>query len=239
MQNIASVIEEIQQGNEHLREQFIASNKEKIRRYASFVCKRHLEWQNDDELSISLMAFNRSIDSFNAQKGKNFYPYARLLIRNSLVDYFKSQGKRRTPPTVSLEGDTDSASFQEAAASQHEYVKELERQEKAYEIILFKEELKDFSLTLEVLVKSSPKHGDTRKVLKEAARKVGSEETLTGHIYREKKLPLKEIQLLTGVKRKTLEKWRRYLLSLVLIWTHPELDEMSEYLWGKEASFRK
>ncbi len=238
MQNVTSVIDEIQQGNEQLREEFISSHREKIRQYASFVCKRQLEWQNDDELSISLIAFNRSIDSFDPGHGKGFFPYARFLMKNSLIDYFKSQGKKGNPYTVPLpmEDGEHVTSPALAAASRQEFEKELERREKAYEIALFKEVLGEFSLTLHELVESSPRHGDTRKMLKETACRVGADADLVSRIYQEKKLPIKEIQILTGLKRKSLEKWRRYLLSLVIVRTYPELDELGEYLWGKEPS---
>ncbi len=238
MQNITSVIDEIQQGNEQLREEFISSHRERIRQYASYVCKRQLEWQNDDELSISLLAFNRGIDSFDPGHGKGFFPYARFLIKNSLIDYFKSQGKKGNPLTVPLpmdDGEHATAPFL-AAASRQEFEQEINRRERAYEIALFKEVLGDFSLTLHELVEFSPRHGDTRKLLKEAACRVGAEAELVSRIYREKKLPIKEIQLLTGLKRKSLEKWRRYLLSLVIVRTYPELEELGEYLWGKEPS---
>lgn len=263
MQDITSVIHEIQQGNERLREEFIASSRETIRRYASFLCKRQLEWQNDDELSISLIAFNRGIDSYDPRKGKGFYPYVRLIIKNSLIDHFKSQSKKGNPQTVPLplsltESPARSAEEQTknagtggppaassegaagaAAASLQAYHEEQARQERAYEITLFKEVLAEFSLSLQELALSSPKHGDTRRILKEAARLVAEEKELANRIFREKKLPLQEIELLTGIKRKTLERWRRYLLSLVIVWTHEELEEMTEYLWGKESLHRK
>lgn len=238
MQNITSVINEIQQGNEQLRETFIAANREKIRQYASYVCKRSLEWQNDDELSISLIAFNRSIDSYDPDQGKGFFPYARLLVKNSLIDYFKNQGRKGNPLTVPLYMDNGehAASFALAAVSRQEFEQELSKRERAYEIALFKEVLADFSLTLHELVESSPRHGDTRNLLKEAACRVGAEADLVARIYREKRLPIKEIQRLTGIKRKSLEKWRRYVLSLVIVRTHPELEELGAYLWRKEPS---
>ncbi len=71
MQKISAVIQEIQQGNEHLREEFLTSRKEFIRRYASFVCKTQLDWHNDDELSVALIAFNKAVDTFNPTAGKS------------------------------------------------------------------------------------------------------------------------------------------------------------------------
>ena len=72
MREISAVIQEIQQGNEHLREEFLTSRKEFIRRYASFVCNTQQDWHYDDELSIALIAFNKAVDTFNPTAGKSF-----------------------------------------------------------------------------------------------------------------------------------------------------------------------
>ncbi len=234
MQDIVAVILEIQQGNERLREEFVSSNLEKIRQYASFICRRTLDWQNDDELSISLAAFNRGVDRFDGDRGVDFYPFARQLIKNSLIDYFKSLRKENALEAVSLERESFGSPV-EVSASQREFSRELEKRERAYEIHRFAELLGEFSLTLEDLVRSSPSHRDTREMLKGLARRVGEDNNLVERIYREKKLPMKEIQLLTGAKRKTLEKWRRYLLSLVIIRSCEELDLMGQYIWGMEG----
>lgn len=74
------------------REKFISENKSFIYKVASSICKRKLEWENDDELSIALIAFNKSIDTYNEDKG-NFFSYAKMLIKNALIDYFRKQSK--------------------------------------------------------------------------------------------------------------------------------------------------
>ena len=43
------------------------------------------------------------------------------------------------------------------------------------------------------------------------------------------------MNLLTGAKRILLERWRRYLLSLILIASSEEVEGLAEYIWGKEA----
>jgi hypothetical protein len=49
-------------------------------------------------------------------------------------------------------------------------------------------------------------------------------------IHKYKRLPLKEI---TGARRGFLDKWRKYLLSLIIILTHGEMDSLAEYIRGK------
>ncbi|HHT45849.1 MAG TPA: sigma-70 family RNA polymerase sigma factor [Firmicutes bacterium] len=235
MQDISAIIREIQQGNERLREEFLMSQKEFIRGYASYVCKTRLDWHNDDELSVALIAFNKAVDTYEPAAGKRFTGYAKTLIRNSLVDYFRSRQKSDPTTLSTLDGIEDSLNRLQMAASLNSYLLELDQQERAYEIECLKELLSRFGLTLPALVKNSPRHRDTRDSLKDIALKTAGESMLVERIYREKRLPLKEIQLLTGAKRKLLEKWRRYLLSLVLIASSEEMEGLAEYIWGKGA----
>jgi len=218
-------------GNEDLRERYIASQKDAIRRYASHICRRNLDWSNDDELSIALMAFNTAIDTYDPASGKSFFAYSRLLIRHSLVDYFRKQG--RSGLAVSLGGD-DQLKDQEAAGARHRYQQEMERQERVYDIQFFIETLAEFQLSLDDLVRLSPRHGDTRDRLKGIALKVAGQEKLVQTIYKRKRLPLKEIAALTGTPRKFLEYWRKYLLSLVIVLTREELMSLADYIKGRK-----
>jgi len=234
LQNPEEAIMEIQQGNEALRQELISSYKDFIYRYTSYICKRKLHWENDDELSVALIAFNEALDKFETRRGKNFSLYARVLIKNRLIDYFRKQSD---PPQVSWETQTpEGKTFtREEALSFDNYVKEMEDRDRAFELQIFKETLLAFGLTMAELPDSSPDHRDTREKLKEVAREICKNEELVKKIYKDKKLPLKEIQALTGMKRKTLEKWRKYLLSLIIILTNPDLGILSEYIGGKEA----
>lgn len=237
MTQLSVIICQIQKGDESLREEFIAKQKEFIRSYASFVCRRELDWNNDDELSVALLAFNRAIDTFNPVDRGNFLTYARVLIRNSLVDYFRSQQMRREMEKCIA---TDkSAGHSETAASLRRYAIDADNMDLAYEIGLFKEILGGYGLTLETLVKHSPRHRDTRENLKKIALQVARDKELRERVLREKKIPLKEIQSRCGTHRKLLEKWRKYLLSLLIIAAHEELEMLAEYIWGKEPTVRQ
>jgi len=233
LQNPEEAIMEIQQGNEDLRQEIISSYKDFIYRYTSYICKRKLHWENDDELSIALIAFNEALDKFEIRRGKSFSFYARLLIKNRLIDYFR---KQRNPPQVSWEVQTpEGKNFnREEALSYNNYVKEMEDRDRAFELKIFKEALFAFGLTMMDLPDFSPDHWDTREKLKRGAREICKNVELVEKIYKDKKLPLKEIQALTGMKRKTLEKWRKYLLSLIIILNNPDLGILSEYIGGKE-----
>lgn len=233
MHEVDEVITEIQEGNETLREELIASHKAFIFRYTTFICKKTLAWENDDELSIALIAFNKGIDKFETGRGMNFLPYARILIRNSLIDYFRTQTDSLS---LSLEtGNTDSKpSPREEEISIKHYALEMENRDRIFEIQVFKEELFHFGISLAELPKSSPTHNETRKHLKSTAKMIADNKDIMKKLCKNRKLPTKEIQVLTGLTRRSLDRWRKYLLAIIIVLSNPNLEILAEYIQGKE-----
>ena len=232
MHEAEEAVKRIQQGNESLREDFIESQKAFIFKYTSFICKKNLNWANDDELSIALIAFNKAIDRFENGRGLNFLIYARVLIKNSIIDYFRRQPGLQA---VSLEASDSRPQPGEEEISIKHYSRELENRDRVFEIELFMEELSRFGISLAELPGLSPKHGETRKFLKSMAGRIARDEELVQKIYRDRKLPMKEIQLLTGTNRKSLDRWRKYLLVLVIILANPDLEMLAGYIKGEEV----
>ena len=229
--DVERVVQQIQQGHEQLRTELISFHKNFIQRYTGFICKRQLHWDNDDELSIALIAFNRAIDKFDLQHKKSFLNFARILIKNSLIDYFRAQSRFQALSLTGFNQEKDSQA--ELAASWNSYRQEIENRNRAYEIQLFVEKLAQFNLTLQKLVKHSPRHKDTRDNLKKIACQISENPEIVQKIYQQQRLPLKEIQLLTGASRKILEKWRKHLLSLVIILTNGEMESLAAYIREK------
>ncbi len=229
MENPETIISRIQQGEENLREDFIYLHKNFIHKYTSSICQRQLNWDNDDELSIALIAFNKAIDKYACGQSKSFLSFAKIIIKNSLIDYFRQ--KNKFPLSTIEEANFDkSPDVAEAAACWDNYYKEIENRNRAYEIKRFNEILQQFGLSLEMLVRNSPHHKDTRESLKKIAHIISAEKEIVKKVYQSQKLPLKEIQLKTGAHRKFLDKWRQYLLSLIIILTHEEIDSLKEYI---------
>lgn len=80
----------------------------------------------------------------------------------------------------------------------------------------------NYNVTLDDLVKVSPKHRDSKQTLIRASLALSNSPNLMSHLKMHRLLPIKELELLTGIKRKVLEKGRKYLIALVLILTEPE-----------------
>lgn len=101
------------------REKFIEENKSFIYKSASSICNRKLSWENDDELSISMIAFNKSCDAYEDTKG-NFYSFSRMVIRNSIYDYFR---KRKNTPYLTFQNEDDDFDYIDVTQSLNEHEK--------------------------------------------------------------------------------------------------------------------
>jgi RNA polymerase sigma factor len=208
------------------RNNFIEENKAFIYNVAYNICKRKLSWENDDELSISLIAFNNACDSFNSNKG-NFFSYSKVIIKNALIDHFRRMSRT---PYVMFDNEEEDMDYIDYRSSMDSYELQNENKNRAEEIVMFTKELKEYKLDFSSLVDSSPSHKDTRDSLLNIAFSCVKEETILVHVKQKKQLPIKEIILLTGSNRKLLEKWRKYILILILILSSDEYPYIKSYL---------
>lgn len=208
------------------RDTFIEENKAFIYSTAFNICKRRLSWENDDELSLSLIAFNNACDSYNKDKG-NFYSYAKVIIRNALIDYFRKMSRT---PYLTFDSEEDDMQYIEYKTSMDNYELQTENKNRAEEIALFSKELKEYKLDFNSLVDASPSHKDTRDSLLNLAFSCAKEESILNYVKQKRLLPVKEIMLLTGSNRKLIEKWRKYILILILILSTDEYPYIKSYL---------
>ncbi|MDF2674587.1 MAG: hypothetical protein K0R09_2855 [Clostridiales bacterium] len=208
------------------RDRFIEDNKAFIYTTAYNVCKRKLSWENDDELSVSLIAFNNACENYSNEK-VNFYGYAKVIIRNALIDYFRKMSRT---PVVIFDNEEEEFEYIDYKNSIDNYELETENKKRAEEIGLFTKELKEYKLDFNSLVKASPSHKDTRDSLLNIAFACVREKSIITYIKQKKLLPVKEIMLLTGSNRKLIEKWRKYILILTLILSNAEYPYIKSYL---------
>ncbi|KRQ86203.1 RNA polymerase sigma factor SigI [Caloramator mitchellensis] len=206
------------------KEELINENKKFIYNVVSSICKRRMEWENDDELSIALIAFNKAIDKFEKEKG-NFYSYAKMLIKNSIIDYF-----RKNKEKYILAFQEDEIVELDYKNSINDYEAENERKMMTLEIIEFSKRLQEFGIELKDLVNNSPKHKDTRDELLNLAMVIAGDSELIENINKTKMLPIKKISQITLKKEKFVEKWRRYLIALIILLSNDEFEYIKSYL---------
>lgn len=207
------------------RNKFIEENKGFIYSIASKICNRKLDWNNDDELSVALIAFNSACDNYNEDKG-NFLSYAKVVIKNALIDFFR---KSKVTPNLMFQDDEDKKDYIDMKNSLAEYERSKENKWRAEEIAELSKELLKYKLNFNDLLKASPSHTDTRNILLNIAVKSSGRESIIKYLTSKRNLPVKEIMLLTGANRKLIEKWRKYILVLIIIFCSDEYPYIKSY----------
>ncbi|MGF7184503.1 RNA polymerase sigma factor [Desulfitispora alkaliphila] len=215
-----------QQGDAEARDKLIAQYKPFITKIASEQCRRYLDWSNDDELSIALIAFNKAIDNFDITSKSSFTSFAKTVIKNSLIDYFRVEGRHRHVPLSSL---PDQGGEIKPALSAEYHHRDEDNADRATELLAFQELLLKYGFNIEDLVASSPKHRDTKERLHQIAKALCLDKELLAKLKTNKQLPVKELEKKTGFSKKILQLGRRYIIAIALIMTE-ELYHLQSFV---------
>jgi RNA polymerase sigma factor len=217
------------------RSNFIEANKGFVYSTTSKLCKRQLIWENDEELSIALIAFNIACDKYDEMKG-NFYGFGKIIIKNALIDFFR---KNKTSPILMFEDHDYRMDYIDSKNSINDFEIQIENEFRVDEINKFSQELLKYKIDFNSLIKLSPYHKDTRNNLLNVAFSCAREESILNHLKIKRKLPAKEITVLTSSNKKFIEKWRVYIISLILILTNPEYIYLKSYLNIKKGELNE
>ncbi|HHX50453.1 MAG TPA: RNA polymerase sigma-I factor [Clostridia bacterium] len=210
-----------QSGDVQVREDLLNRFSPFVLKTCSQVSGRYIS-REDDEFSLSLLAFNQAIDQYDRTRGSSFLSFAELLIRRRLIDYFRKEGKhKKTLPFSSLvrdDLDEDSIVLEKITSEEaiNHYLEGEEIRERQEEINSFVEALGSFGIALEEIVQICPKHRDARERALEVAKIIIDHAEMKKHVLEKKELPLKDLESLVQVSRKTLERQRKYILALVV-----------------------
>lgn len=217
-----------QDGNVESRELLLAAGKERLAGMAAQISGRRLDWSNDDELSIALLAFNDAIDSFQPSRAVPFWGYVKVLVRHRLFDYFRREAKHNHESFLSPgEPGVVTGEFKNAW---ERYVDGESERDRIEELTEYSRCLNDYGLTLEDLAAASPKHRDTKATLIGVAQAVAEREELAARLLTNKQLPIKELMAITGVSRKVLETGRRYIIAVALLLLNEEFIYLRSFV---------
>ncbi|MCR8645600.1 RNA polymerase sigma-I factor [Paenibacillus sp. N1-5-1-14] len=220
--SITDLLQRSTDGSQVHREQIIEQYRPFIIRTVSHICKRSIGW-NDDEASIGLIAFNESIDRYNPNQDKSFDNYAYMIIQSRLIDEFRKNGKLSNNESLMWENhDEFESAAHEISSSLEVYERERSATDLAHELLTYDEVLQEYGILLEELESCSPSHRDTREQLIEIAKHFHKQPSLMAYLKRTKHLPIKEMMQYAGVSKKTLERNRKYLIALILIFSSEE-----------------
>ena len=212
--------------NEQRREELIRSQEQTILRTASAACRR------DDEWSVALCAFSRAVDVYDEAKGV-FLPFAQMLIKRELIDHFRAQKNALREVSVAphvLEGggepkEDPSGAYLAVVKSSREASDHSLRDE----ILAASEMLQDYGFRFFDLTECSPRQDKTRRECARAICFALTDSALLSSLEKSRKLPIKALAAASGVSRKTLDRYRKYIIMAVLI-LDGDYPQLAEYL---------
>ena len=208
-----STLKLIKEGDNLLREEFLAKYTPFILKIASNITGKYIDINNSDEYSIVLSAFNEAIDSYDLTKNYNFLLFSEHVIRKRLIDHMRKSKVNKEIPFSYFEDESEF--LEKYVHSAHD--RSFEDVEQIDEIIEYKETLKDFGISLEDLILNVPKHKDSRELCLRIASILANDEELFGLLNKYKNIPRNDLKKRAGVHGRTIGRHRKYIIAVCLI----------------------
>lgn len=175
---------------------------------------------DDDELSISMIAFHEAIRSYLRTRG-SFLKYASVIIKNRLIDYARKEQKQNGVLSIEMLGEERETSVENNMPDEKDEIAEYEmRDATKFEIVELVRQMEPFGVSLSDVADNCPKQQKTIKACADAIEYAKQHPELLDEFLRTKRLPMAELTKGSGAERKTLERHRKYLVALLLIYTN-------------------
>ncbi|HHW37802.1 MAG TPA: RNA polymerase sigma-I factor [Bacillales bacterium] len=216
---IQKLVLKAQGGDEQIRYDLLEQYKPFVKKVVSKACKRYIS-ESMDEYSIGLLALNEAIDQFNKEQGGKFLSFASIVINRRIIDHIRKES-RHNHILFSDEEDEEGniqENYIERKISIEKYVMEEERIQRVEEIKAYQKLLYSYGITFEVLKSECPKHIDARENAKTVAKTIADDVDLRNALVEKKRLPIKELEGRVSCSRKTIERNRKYIIAIALIY---------------------
>lgn len=222
MEKKHSIVEQVYQSKEDIEaaDRFISSYMPFIKsETAKFLNRPPVEGQ-DDELSIAMIAFHEAINGYEEERGA-FLSYASMLIKNRLIDHWRS-GQRHAH-TMSIEtpvNDADATLSDTLTDGVDPNDSRVIRAATRNEIKELSQQLLTFDVSLTDVAENSPRQSRTKEACLSALDVVKEHPDLLDTFLKTQRLPLKDLAKMADVPKKTLERHRKYLVALLVIYSN-------------------
>ena len=209
-----------------------------INEYQSFILAcasrtvNHFVTKSDDEWSVALIAFNEAVQNYDSTKG-DFRGFSNLIIRRRLTDHLKKEYRHMnevpTEPIIlqgGLAGDEDETAGEQALQSAGvSFSNEVPINTTAWpgqysisdEIEAVRGLLSNYGFSFFDVADSTPKAAKTRFVCAKATAVMLKTPEFLSMMKETGNLPVSKLAAVSGVKKKILERHRRYIIAAVVI----------------------
>ena len=216
-------------GSPEERNELLKDLEPQVLKIASKISKRLITKQ-DDEYAIALEGLDEAITKYDQKHQSAFMSFAYLVIHGRLVDYFRQQKRHANQVSLNSSNQQEEETHHPGiiAHSYENFRKDELNQMRKLEITIFAQALEKHGITMDELIKKSPKHRDTRKNLFQIAKKLASNRKLLQDFLARKRLKKQLVDEL-GLHRRTLSRHRTYLTALAILFQE-DLPLIREYL---------
>ncbi|WP_458411998.1 RNA polymerase sigma-I factor [Schinkia sp. CFF1] len=227
---IEELVFRAQSGDERVRHDLLDQYKPFVKKVVSKACKRYIS-ESMDEFSVGLLALNEAVDQFNKDQGSKFLTFATVVINRRIIDYIRKES-RHQHILLSDEEDEDGniqENYIERKTSLDKYEADEVSKNRVEEIKEYQKLLFSYGITFEVLSNECPKHMDARENAKLIAKTVAEDVEIRTSLVEKKRLPIKDIESLVSCSRKTIERNRKYIIAIALIYIG-EFNALKSYI---------
>ncbi|HSI66540.1 MAG TPA: RNA polymerase sigma-I factor [Planococcus sp. (in: firmicutes)] len=219
-----------QQGNEEALYTLLDSYSPFMKKVAAQVCKRFVD-QQDEEYSIALSAFNEAVEKFDPDQNSSFLTFAHMVIRRRIIDFIRKESQRDEliHDFTASAHDEKTRNWVEDQVSMAKFNSDQEAELRKEEIMQFAQTLSEYGISFQVLATVSPRHEDARRTSVQIAQLIAETNEYKEFLLEKKKLPIKEVEQLVQVSRKTIERNRKYIIAVALLLLS-DLDHLKDYV---------
>jgi RNA polymerase sigma factor len=174
----------------------------------------------EDNLTDAMLAFAHSVQSYNSEYGA-FIQYAATVIHNRLIDNARKEiAVQKHLFSLSAKADEKNITGEpwgshEADISRQIYNRAEEENNLRLEIETVNHEFSEWGFSWAALLKNCPKQDRSRRICLRIAETVRQSPRLLADTLTTRKLPI--TRLAETFPRKALEKYRQYIVALIII----------------------
>lgn len=173
----------------------------------------------DDKVSIAMLVFMNCIYQYSEDKGK-FLSFVSVSIRNRIIDESRKGKKHNDVIPLFPDEDSNEASRTiEEKVSIDSYNNERERMGLAEEIDMLRLELNNFDIDFMSLEEISPKQARSRIKCMRVASEIVKDDDMRENLFKNQRVSQAELARRMKISEKSIEKHRKYIVTLAVILT--------------------
>lgn len=213
--DVILTINRIKAGDNLLRNDFIDRYKPFILKTISGVTGKYIDTENSDEYSIGLSAFNEAIDCFDENKGVMFFKFCSLVIKRRVSDYIRHNKKHNKVFPFTYFDEADNNNFEQT------HLKTVNDDMNTFEFSdetkSFEKKLNELGIKFEELVRSAPKHKDSKILCLKIAKAIADNKESFSKLEKCGTIQKTELVRTLNINKKTIERNRIFIIAAALI----------------------